>query len=98
MVSTASFDSLAEEPLPPVSPSVVKGAQRPPKNRPPSLDPIRRNARKLRVLDDQRDSKRRKIIDEFYETERSYVEGLELIYSVSNVRCRRLLHCTDYST
>ncbi|KDQ62948.1 hypothetical protein JAAARDRAFT_28919 [Jaapia argillacea MUCL 33604] len=33
------------------------------------------------VRDQVREEKRRKIIHEFYETERSYVDGLELIYS-----------------
>lgn len=37
----------------------------------------------MKVVDEQRDLKRRKVIDEFYETERSYMEGLELIYEVS---------------
>lgn len=40
----------------------------------------------MRLVDDHRDAKRRKIIDEFYETERSYMEGLELIYSVRFIR------------
>lgn len=44
----------------------------------------RRNGRKreTRHVDEQREAKRRKLINEFNETERTYVEGLELIYSV----------------
>jgi len=34
------------------------------------------------LVDDKLDKKRRKIVDEFYETEKAYVDGLELIYSV----------------
>ncbi|TCD62196.1 hypothetical protein EIP91_007229 [Steccherinum ochraceum] len=86
VVSTASFDSLAEDgpAPPPAAPSALKGAQRIPRTRPSSLEPGRRNnlrRREVRVVDERRDTKRRKIIDEFYETERTYVEGLELVYS-----------------
>lgn len=31
------------------------------------------------------ESKRRKIVQEFYETEKAYLEGLEMIYSVSTI-------------
>jgi len=34
------------------------------------------------LVDDKLEKKRRKIVDEFYETEKAYVDGLELIYSV----------------
>ena len=34
------------------------------------------------VVDEQREAKRRKVIHELHETERTYLEGLELIYSV----------------
>ena len=34
-------------------------------------------------LEDRLAPKRRKVVDEFYETEKAYVDGLELIYSVS---------------
>jgi hypothetical protein len=35
-------------------------------------------------VDDARESRRRKVIMEFFETERAYVDGLDLIYSVSS--------------
>ncbi|KAH8094682.1 hypothetical protein BXZ70DRAFT_947084, partial [Cristinia sonorae] len=85
VVSVASFDSLPEEgPVPQSAPpSAMKGVQRPHRNRPPSLEPGRRNQRRreVRVIDEQRDARKRRVIEEFYETERTYVEGLELIYS-----------------
>lgn len=34
------------------------------------------------MVDEQREAKRRKVIAEFYETEKSYLDGLELIHSV----------------
>lgn len=36
----------------------------------------------MRLIDEQREAKRRKVINEFHDTEKSYVDGLELIYSV----------------
>ncbi|KAH9934090.1 uncharacterized protein BXZ73DRAFT_46031 [Epithele typhae] len=89
IVSTASFDSLPE-PRPllgpvPVTPVVIRNAVHGPKSRPSTsqLDPVRRGVRRResRVIDDQREAKRRKVITEFYETERSYLDGLELIHS-----------------
>ncbi|KAL6308388.1 hypothetical protein BKA93DRAFT_725852 [Sparassis latifolia] len=85
VVSTVSFESLIEEgpsmpaAAPPVSRSPVRGAR----HRPSSIDIARRGARKSlpRPVDEQREAKRRKVINEFYETEKSYVGGLELIYS-----------------
>ncbi|OSX66796.1 hypothetical protein POSPLADRAFT_1175479 [Postia placenta MAD-698-R-SB12] len=35
----------------------------------------------MRPIDEHREAKRRKVINEFHETERSYVDGLDLIYS-----------------
>ncbi|KAL4243332.1 hypothetical protein ABKN59_011364 [Abortiporus biennis] len=84
VVSTASFDSLAEEGPPLASfMTVNKGANNSPRHRLTSIEGGRRGGRRRepKVLDDQREAKRRKIIDEFYETEKSYVDGLELIYS-----------------
>ncbi|TFY63214.1 hypothetical protein EVJ58_g3387, partial [Rhodofomes roseus] len=72
VVSTASFDSLPEENSPPgpavspTTPTVIRNATRSPARRPSSVDVA---------------PKRRKVINEFHETEKSYVDGLELIYS-----------------
>ncbi|THH18614.1 hypothetical protein EW146_g2389 [Bondarzewia mesenterica] len=87
VVSTASFDSLPEEGSSTISSSPLRTANRSPskrvKSRPSSLDPHRKPHRKkdLRPVDEEREAKRRKIIEEFYETERTYVKGLDLIYS-----------------
>jgi hypothetical protein len=47
--------------------------------------PRRRRRREVAVkpVDDVRESKKWKVIEEFLEMERAYVDGLELIYSVS---------------
>ena len=86
IVSLASFDSLPEEggPGPEVTPVVIRNAVRAPKPRPSLVDVSRRNVRRKesRLVDEQRESKRRKVIAEFYETEKSYLDGLELIHSV----------------
>ncbi|OBZ68452.1 Rac guanine nucleotide exchange factor B [Grifola frondosa] len=84
VVSTVSFDSLPEEAHTPVVPVVIKNAVRGPKHRPSSLDGAARKGgrrKDARVQDEQREVKRRKVIGEFYETEKSYVDGLELIYA-----------------
>lgn len=87
IVSTASFDSTDTSLPPPSFPSPSKSSPRGPRHRLISNDVNRRQSRrrevKSAVIDEQRDAKRRKIIQEFCETERTYVEGLELIYSVS---------------
>ena len=82
VVSMESFESLPEEqagtsqPIPIIS-------KPPPRRAPPSAfdSPTRSRARR-RPLNDRNEDKRRRIINEFYETERSYFGGLELIYSV----------------
>ncbi|KAL0955221.1 hypothetical protein HGRIS_004123 [Hohenbuehelia grisea] len=91
--SVASFDSLPEEDRPqpsPPPPSAFPGAPRTSngqqrlKRRPMSVDGLKRPRRRevqSRVVDEAQETKRRKIIDEFYETERAYVDGLELIYT-----------------
>ena len=38
--------------------------------------------REVKIVDEQAEAKQRKVAEEFYDTEKSYVEGLELIYSV----------------
>jgi FYVE, RhoGEF and PH domain containing 5/6 len=47
-----------------------------------SLEVARRKRRDLKPIDEAREIKKRKVIDEFYATEKAYVGGLELIYSV----------------
>ncbi|KAH9830475.1 uncharacterized protein C8Q71DRAFT_367665 [Rhodofomes roseus] len=89
VVSTASFDSLPEENSPPgpavspTTPTVIRNATRSPARRPSSVDVARKARRRsqMRPIDEQREAKRRKVINEFHETEKSYVDGLELIYS-----------------
>ncbi|KAH9947082.1 hypothetical protein B0H21DRAFT_807905 [Amylocystis lapponica] len=87
VVSTASFDSLPEEgrslgPTSPAAPGVPRSPVRATKNRPSSVD-VRRAARRsqMRPVNEQREARRRKVINEFYDTEKSYLDGLELIYS-----------------
>ncbi len=86
IVSTVSFDSLPEEDhgAVPVTPVVIRNAVKAPKLRPSSLDISRRahRRRESRAVDELREAKRRKVITEFYETEKSYLHGLELIHSV----------------
>ncbi|CDO74835.1 hypothetical protein BN946_scf185022.g5 [Trametes cinnabarina] len=83
IVSTASFDSLPEDrAVVPVTPVVIRNAVRGPRQRPSSTDVARRVRRKeSRLVDPQKEAKRRKVIAEFYETEKSYLDGLELIHS-----------------
>ncbi|KAL5533865.1 hypothetical protein ACEPAG_325 [Sanghuangporus baumii] len=53
-------------------------------NRPSAIDHSKRPHRRrdsLKPIDETKAAKRRKIITEFYETERAYVEGLDLIYT-----------------
>jgi FYVE, RhoGEF and PH domain containing 5/6 len=78
VVSLASFESLSE-----------RGASQNPiatkmlKSRRTSIGPrkgVRR--RGYQAPDKERDTRRRKVIQEFYETERTYVQGLDLIYEV----------------
>lgn len=86
VVSVASFDSLPEEPptVPAIMRNVNANANRRVKGRPSSIDPARRgNRRSVKPVDEAREVKRRKVIHEFYETEKAYVDGLELVYSVS---------------
>lgn len=92
VVSTASFDSVPEvaEPLlGAISSSPSKAAARSTRPHAASMDAFRRNQRrrevKSMVVDEQREAKRRKVIHELHETERTYLEGLELIYSVRTV-------------
>ncbi|KIP04169.1 hypothetical protein PHLGIDRAFT_494233 [Phlebiopsis gigantea 11061_1 CR5-6] len=84
IVSLASFDSILEGHTS-ASASFAWTPSKGTRPRPSSVDPSRRNNRRREVksvvVDEQREAKRRRIINELYETERSYVDGLELIYS-----------------
>lgn len=80
VVSLASFESISEN-----------GASRssitsPTKNRRITLEARRKGVRRrgYRAPDEEAEAKRRKVIEEFYETERTYVQGLDLIYEVSS--------------
>ncbi|KAI0271436.1 hypothetical protein BC834DRAFT_859463 [Gloeopeniophorella convolvens] len=86
VVSLASFESLPENAASQAfvpSPTGRSPTKRT-KSRPTSMDVHRKGTRRreLRVPDEERDVKRRRIIDEFYETERTYVQGLDLIYEL----------------
>ncbi|TFK68743.1 hypothetical protein BDN72DRAFT_888467 [Pluteus cervinus] len=93
VVSVASFDSLPEEGGSPPNPSssmvhlsrTAAPTKRSKSKGPPSIvESPRKGQRRresIRPLDESRSRKRRKIVVEFYETERSYVDGLDLIYS-----------------
>ena len=88
IASLASFDSIPEGPLPPAAAiPQTKPLSKGPKRRGSSVEPAKRLHRrrdvKSVVVDEQREAKGRKVIHELYETERTYVDGLELIYSVS---------------
>ena len=83
VVSMESFQSLPEEGAG-TSQQIPISSKLPPRRPPPSaFDSPTRNRTRRRPLNDPNNDKRRRIINEFYETERSYYEGLELIYSVS---------------
>jgi FYVE/RhoGEF/PH domain-containing protein 5/6 len=78
VVSLASFESLSE-----------RGASQNPiatkmsKSRRTSIGPRRGVRRRdYQAPDKEGDTRRRKVIQEFYETERTYVQGLDLIYEV----------------
>ena len=98
VVSVASFDSLPEEGEAPVLPRIRAGSHGhghghlAPKRLGPGRarieSPRRRTRRDVsRPADDPRDAKRKKVIEEFYQTEKAYVDGLELIYSVRFLDC-----------
>jgi FYVE/RhoGEF/PH domain-containing protein 5/6 len=80
--SVQSFESLPED-APPMMPLVMKNVNK--KSGAGAVAPhnARRSSQwKLRPIDEGRELKRRKIVAEFFETERSYVAGLNLIHSV----------------
>ncbi|KAI0307666.1 hypothetical protein B0F90DRAFT_1675982 [Multifurca ochricompacta] len=81
VVSLASFDSLSEQGTPH---SPIASPTRKSNRRRTSIESHRKGARRrgYRAPDEERDAKRRKVIDEFFETERTYVQGLDLIYEL----------------
>ncbi|KAJ6568436.1 hypothetical protein DFH09DRAFT_983267 [Mycena vulgaris] len=81
VVSVASFDSLPEEGDSLSSPSLPAVMRNVNPGRRPKARPVSSNRRLARPLDDAREAKRRNVIQEFYETEKTYVDGLEMIYS-----------------
>lgn len=92
VASIASFDSLHEDAgEPPSPPQPMRMLSNVPESSVPgpdtSIESPRRRKRAREhtsrpAASDRQLEKRRRIIDEFYETEKAYVEGLELIYSV----------------
>ena len=82
VVSMESFESLPEERAGTSQPIPIMS--KPPPRRSPysAFDSPTRSRARRRPFTDRSDEKRRRIINEFYETERSYFGGLELIYSV----------------
>ncbi|KAJ7787236.1 hypothetical protein B0H14DRAFT_3505822 [Mycena olivaceomarginata] len=84
VVSVASFDSLAEEgdsPVTPSLPAVMRNLNSPNNNNQRRSKVRPTSSRRATKQPDAREAKRRKVIQEFYETEKAYVDGLELIYS-----------------
>jgi FYVE, RhoGEF and PH domain containing 5/6 len=98
VISVASFDSLPEEGEAPVTYGIRNGLHGhghgyiAPKRLGPGKGQIESPRRRTRrdvpkPADDLREAKRKKVIEEFYETEKAYVDGLELIYSVGYFGC-----------
>ena len=85
VVSMESFESLPEEGAgtPQIIPILPKPSSR--RSTRSTFDSPTRSRPRRRPYNDRNDDKRRRIINEFYETERSYFGGLELIYSVSGM-------------
>jgi len=69
-ISVASYESLPEDGTAPISPV------------PAVVRDINRRRDSVKPVDEARGFKRHKVIAEFYETERAYVNSLDLIYSV----------------
>ncbi|KAJ7065474.1 hypothetical protein C8F01DRAFT_1125715 [Mycena amicta] len=81
VVSVASFDSLPEEGSSPSSPSIPAVMRNVNGGRKSKVRPTSSSRKLPRQIDGARESKRRKVIQEFFETEKAYVDGLDLIYS-----------------
>lgn len=90
VVSMHSFDSLPEEPRPQGStaptPTTPSKKPRPTSLQPPPRVKQRAESRRRRteiISSHEKEGKRRSIVAEILDTERTYVEGLDLIYDVS---------------
>lgn len=83
VVSMESFESLPEEGAGTSQLIPFSYKPTPRRSHPPAFDSPTRSRPRRRPFNDRNDDKRRRIINEFYETERSYFGGLELVYSVS---------------
>ena len=72
-------------------PVVVRNANAARKSKPLPEGARRGNKkREPRVVNEARESRRQKVIQEFYETEKAYVGGLDLVYSVRPLHIRDL--------
>jgi hypothetical protein len=82
VTSLASFESISEHGA---SRSSIASPTKKSQSRRTALEARRKGVRKRghRVPDEETEAKRRKVIEEFHETERTYVQGLDLIYEVS---------------
>jgi FYVE, RhoGEF and PH domain containing 5/6 len=84
--SMQSFDSLPEQDRPPtMMPLVMKNVNKKSGAGPLAQNERRRSQWKLRPINEALEAKRRKVIEEFFETEKSYVAGLDLIHSVRHL-------------
>ncbi|KAI9513081.1 hypothetical protein F5148DRAFT_1158583 [Russula earlei] len=81
VVSLASFESLSEYGT---SQGPIASPTKELNSRPASMEARRKGVRRrgYRAPDKERDAKRGRVIQEFYETERTYVQGLDLIYEL----------------
>ena len=88
VVSVASFDSLPEDEASPSLMRSVNGS-RGISGRPTSIESPRRRVRRrdssVKPVENSHGAKRQKVVEEFHATEKVYVGGLELIYSVKFV-------------
>lgn len=83
VASLASFESLSEHGA---SRSSIASPTKRSQSRRTTLEARRKGVRRRghRPPDEEAEAKRRKVIEEFYETERTYIQGLDLIYEVSS--------------
>jgi FYVE, RhoGEF and PH domain containing 5/6 len=87
VTSVLSVESTPEEP--PQRPLIIRRVSA--KTRPVDVHERRKSATRLRPINEAREAKRRKIVAEFYETERTYVDGLNLVYEVCSTYYHLLL-------
>jgi FYVE/RhoGEF/PH domain-containing protein 5/6 len=83
VASLASFESLSEHGA---SRSSIASPTKKSQSRRTTLEVRRKGVRRrgYRAPDEEAEAKRHKVIEEFYETERTYVQGLDLVYEVSS--------------